>query len=188
MARELNPPEPGGGFAEFGDYYRSDDKKLIAFVMRLGASRQEAEDACHDAMEEIFKRWNRVGTTNPAAYARTVAERRYIGSKARAASDLTKLAEAGWGNIHPDTVIFSKKAQDLLQLMETLSFQQRRVLAWNLDGFSTREIAEMTDQHEATVRSNLRHAKDKMRSLFNAQLKKMAPSAGRRPADEREAR
>ncbi len=39
---------------------------------------------------------------------------------------------------------------------------QREVFALHMDGWQTEEIAEITEQKTATVRSNLRHARQKL--------------------------
>ena len=154
------PPENGGAFDA---YYRFDNKRLIGFVMKLGATLQEAEDAAHEAMAEVFTRWDRIGSTNPAAYARTTAENKYIRSQARARSELKKLQLADWASersvsdVHD--FLLKEEARGLITMMQELPMEQRRVLAWYADGFEVAAIAEAIERPEATVRSNLRHAR-----------------------------
>ncbi|MFD6694988.1 RNA polymerase sigma factor [Micromonospora aurantiaca (nom. illeg.)] len=186
MARdqvELPPPESGSAF---DNYYRSDSKRLFSFLLKLGATIQEAEDASQDAWEEVFTRWDVIGSTNPAAYARTVAEQRFIRSRARTKSEHEKLMQAGWATERPfaDThyVLLKDEAQRLIKIMQGLPYAQRRVLAWSIDGFKNAEIAEAIEQPVATVRSNLRHAKDKVKAAVAAQRTKNTSSAGRKEA------
>jgi DNA-directed RNA polymerase specialized sigma24 family protein len=53
-----------------------------------------------------------------------------------------------------------------LELLEALPMVQRQVFALQTDGFSEKEIAEITGRKESTVRSNLRHARDKAKSVL----------------------
>jgi RNA polymerase sigma factor (sigma-70 family) len=189
MAREqveLPPPE---SWSDFDEFYRASDKKIMRFVMRLGGNVQEAEDAMQEAMTAVYGAWDRM--THPSAYARVVAERRYLASAARHRREQERLAQADWTTPtparDPDTVIFAEEARRVLTAVRSLPYAQRRVMAWHLDEYSTKEIAAALDQPEATIRSNLRHARDKVKQIF--ELTKANPtSAGRRADDERPGR
>lgn len=52
---------------------------------------------------------------------------------------------------------------DLIELLATLPGLQRTVLAWSLDGFTPAEIAQALRVDPATVRSNLRHVRERLR-------------------------
>ncbi len=189
MAREqveLPPPE---SWSDFDEFYRSSDKKIMRFVMRLGGTLQEAEDAMQEAMTAVYGAWDRM--THPGAYARVVAERRYLASAARYRREQEKLGLADWAipvpARDPDAVIFAEEARQVLTAIRSLPYEQRRILAWSLDGYSTKEIAAALEKPEATIRSNLRHARDKVKQLFE-QTKVHSTSAGRRANDERPGR
>jgi RNA polymerase sigma-70 factor (ECF subfamily) len=54
----------------------------------------------------------------------------------------------------------------VLSLLNALPTQQRKVMALTLDGLSGMEIAQRIGASEATVRSNLRHARDRLAKLL----------------------
>lgn len=186
MPREQGESPPASGSSiEFDDYYRSDHARLIGFAMRLGANIEEAQDAAQDAMTEVFKNWDRMN--EPRAYARVVAERRFLRSRAKVARELESLERAGWASERPvndpEYLILKQEGTWLVRTLQRLPYEQRRVMAWHLDGFSDKEIAVRVERPEATVRSNLRHAKNKLRELVD-QDRNQTASAGRRADDE----
>ena len=61
---------------------------------------------------------------------------------------------------HPD-FFMSAGTQELLA---RLPITQRHILAWKADGFSTAEIALLTEKTEATVRKNLQRARDTLKA------------------------
>ncbi|UOZ05681.1 RNA polymerase sigma factor [Amycolatopsis sp. WQ 127309] len=57
----------------------------------------------------------------------------------------------------------------VVELLRQLPDVQRVVMAWSLDGFDPAAIAAMTGSTPTTVRSNLRHARERMKQLRAAQ-------------------
>ncbi len=57
------------------------------------------------------------------------------------------------------------EVQMVLNAMSKLPARQRQVMAWYYDGYSAVEIAENLGMPVATVRSNLRHARETLRRL-----------------------
>jgi RNA polymerase sigma-70 factor (ECF subfamily) len=49
-----------------------------------------------------------------------------------------------------------------MQLLRALPAAQREALALTMDGFTPKEIAEMTGREAVTVRSHLRHARRRL--------------------------
>ena|SRR5437773_4198755 len=189
MAREQVEPPPPESWSDFVEFYCSSDKKIMRFVMRLGGTLQEAEDAMQEAMTAVYGAWDRM--THPSAYARVVAERSYLASTARHRREREKLRLADWTipvpAPDPDGVIFAEEARQVMTALRSLPYGQRRVLAWVMDGYSTKEIAAALGKPEVTVRSTLRHARDKMKQLHK-EMKTHPTSAGRRAGDERSGR
>lgn len=188
MPRGGSSPSPEGP-VEFDEYYRQDERPLYGFLLKLGAKYFEAADTVQETMTEAYSKWDRI--TNPWAWTRTVAERIFLASKARPVDELARLAKAAWATeiptLDPEQYILREEAQELIKLLQKVSFQQRRVLAWHLDGFSNKEIALIVGGSEATVASNLRHAKNKIRALKMDKIRD-AKAVGRRTNDERSGR
>ncbi|MGQ4389071.1 sigma factor-like helix-turn-helix DNA-binding protein [Streptomyces sp. SAS_270] len=55
----------------------------------------------------------------------------------------------------------------VLQLLLGLPQRQREVMAWHLDDYRPEEIAEILGLKRATVDSNLRHARGKLRQAWS---------------------
>jgi len=184
------PPETDDGFRDFDEYYRADSKRVILFVKRLGATWQEAEDVSQVAMTAVYKKWPGICSENPRGYARKVAEREFWNSAADASKERKKLLEADWTRPRAyvmDDVLLRRDTELTFWALERLRFEQRRAFAWHLDGFSNKEIADLIGGSESTVRSNIRHARNKLKTLLS-QHRKDTSSAGRRPDDERKGR
>ncbi|RKF18997.1 RNA polymerase sigma factor [Micromonospora globbae] len=180
------PPETGSGFRDFDEFFRLDYTRVIHFVRRFGATWQEAEDAAQEAMAAVYKRWNVLSDENPRGYARTVAEHAYARSRVKQRRERESFLVAGWPNPNSfdlDDVMFRKDTRLTLWALSRLPIEQRRVFAWAMDGFSHKQIAEFLGKPEATVRSNYRHARNKLAELL-APYKTKISSAGRRPDDE----
>ncbi|NBH03416.1 sigma-70 region 4 domain-containing protein, partial [Amycolatopsis sp. SID8362] len=52
---------------------------------------------------------------------------------------------------------------ELIDLLASLPGRQRMVLAWSLDGFTPAQIADALRIAPATVRSTLRHVRERLR-------------------------
>ena len=65
-----------GQRGDFIDAYDAQMSALIRFVMRLGATPEEAADATQSAFVEAYLRWAQIKA--PVAWLRTVATRIYL--------------------------------------------------------------------------------------------------------------
>lgn len=144
----------------FREFFVEHRPRLTSVLMMAGATRQDADDAAQEAMREVFLKWSNIDF--PATYARTVALRTLSHAHKRRKREndlLTRAASGGaWPNTQPVTEL-DATSEYVMALLKTLSPEQRTVMALTVDGYSPAEIAEMTGQPAATVRSNLRHAR-----------------------------
>jgi DNA-directed RNA polymerase specialized sigma24 family protein len=74
----LAPPKPGEAFQ---DFFRQNRTDLIRKVMKVGARREEAEDAVSETMREIMGRWDVIEF--PLAYAKKAALNHFMKARAR---------------------------------------------------------------------------------------------------------
>ena len=138
-------------------------------------------------MIAVFKKWPQLRGQNPRAYARKVAERQYWRSAVKERQERQKFLESDWGRPRPylmDDALLQRDTQFTLWALGELPVEQRRVFAWAMDGFKAKEIAEELDKTEDTVRSTLRHARQKLAAIVGPRPKNTS-SAGRRPHDDR---
>ena len=141
---------------KFEDFYRAEFKPLIWFAARIGAADAEAEDVAQEAMKATWTKWSEVG--NPRAYARTAALRvlyRAHGRTKREQDAALRAAEPDRAEGGP----FEADARRVVRMLQALPIAQRQVIALVMDGYPPAEIAEITGQKPATVRSHLRHAR-----------------------------
>lgn len=59
----------------------------------------------------------------------------------------------------------------LLRLLQQPPRQQRLVMAWHLDGFDASEISDQLNMPPATVRSNLRHARNRLKEFYQKRFR-----------------
>jgi RNA polymerase sigma factor (sigma-70 family) len=158
-----SPAAPG----DFDDFYRREYHRLLAFITRLGATAEEANDAAQDAMIEAYQRWATI--ENPAAWARTVASRRFLRTAVRRRDEVHRaLAAGGWAD--PDPAVTGLPAieerQQILAALDALPPTQRAVMALVVDGYTAVETAELLGKTPETVRSNLMHARRRLKQLL----------------------
>ncbi|MEV4117647.1 RNA polymerase sigma factor [Micromonospora sp. NPDC049645] len=161
--------------AEFSAFYKGDYKPLVLLLIRLGAAKPEAEDVAQDAMRVALEKWPTVRT--PKAFVRTVAHRTLY-----RAWDGTERERAAWQRVSTDTIVasfdVSEDSTEVLRLLQALPPAQRLVVLLRDEGYETAEITEITGQSPSTVRSNLRHARQKLIQLKEARSTKKEASRG----------
>jgi len=151
--------------ATFDAYYLADFRSLTWFAIRIGASSaDEAEDAAQEAMRTVLLHWKEIET--PYAYARTAVRCEVYRAKARAARRRDAEMRAAKQDLRQPQYPFEQDVTRVLTMLNALPLTQREVFALAMDGFEPSEIAGITGQNTATVRSNLRHARRKLMRLM----------------------
>ena len=150
---------------DFQVLYLSEIRKLVGFVIKLGATVEEASDVAHSAFELAWRDWDLI-VTNRTAWLRTVATRLFF--------KLTPREETLTGNppdrpvlLSPDIHIeIADQTAKMLELLRKLPLRQALVIAWKADGFSTREIAESLGISPDAVRQNLHRGRQTLKQLL----------------------
>lgn len=155
------------GGPTFVEFFGDDFGPLVAFLQKIGFEREQAKDAAAEAMTCAYQSWCRIDRS-PRGWVRKAAYRIACNQIRRAREEPLRAVAGGWAiSTHYD--VEAETAEDhhqLLQLLRQLPSQQRLVMAWHLDGFDTREISDQLDMAPATVRSNLRHARDRLKRTY----------------------
>jgi RNA polymerase sigma-70 factor (ECF subfamily) len=157
-----------GGTA-FDEFFRSEYPLLIGFLQKIGFEREQAKDAAAEAMTGAYESWARID--RPRAWVRKVACRIASEQARRAREGPLKAVAGGWASAthyEVDVVELNEEQDLLLRLLRQLPRQQRLVMAWHLDGFDSNEISELLGRPPATVRSTLRHARDRLKAIYPA--------------------
>jgi len=156
----LRPETPAAeDVAAFSDFYRTEIKALVNFLLWMGASLADAANIAQDTMIEVFKKWPSV--RNHRAWARRVASRQYgrrrfsheVATEPEVLSPLLRASDniADWCQRH-----------DVFQLVATLPERQRQVMAWTLDDYAPQEIAEELGITADAVRASLMLARRRL--------------------------
>ncbi|WP_410673289.1 RNA polymerase sigma factor [Amycolatopsis sp. cmx-4-68] len=142
---------------DFDAFFRADFPGLVAFLCKAGFEVETARDAAAEAMLHALEAWPTL--EDPRAWVRRVAGRLLDGT-GEARADWTR---AGDPQDDEKLAALVDQHAGLIGLLASLPGQQRMVLAWSLDGFTPAQIAQALRIAPATVRSNLRHVRERLR-------------------------
>jgi RNA polymerase sigma factor (sigma-70 family) len=163
IATKKRDPAAGALQAEWEACYRAEMPQLIRYLMKcFGESdMRDAADAAQSAFAELFTKWTTV--RSPRAWLRTVAFRQMLRQPAEYPLDAHSEPA-----VHPASspLELHEQEQQVLAALRQLPLAQRQVLALVYDQFSYREIAEIIDKSEATVRKNIERARAAMRQIL----------------------
>ena len=134
----------------------------------MGANRADAEDATQEAMILAWNEWDTI--REPAAWVRRVAIRNYLRMARRAHSRAVPLDESiAHPGVDLDLGSFEEEEQQVLRLLRALPDGQRAVAALHYDGLTCEEIAMALSKTPATVRSQLRHARQALGEVITSE-------------------
>jgi RNA polymerase sigma factor (sigma-70 family) len=158
------PPDEKDFEGDYGKLVEIQWPRLLTFCLFWGRSRAEAEDIVQEAFLRFHERRARV--QRPAPYLRATVVRLLT----RTAREYPQ-PDVGAATAIDRCGIDEFLGHDLTRTaLEQLPERQRKVLALDLVGFVTQEIAALLDMEPATVRSNLRHARGVLRPWWTAQF------------------
>jgi RNA polymerase sigma factor (sigma-70 family) len=152
------PASSGGpGDGEFAEFFRAEHKRLIRFVIAIGADGDEAAEIAQVTFVRAFEGWDAI--RSPRAWIRRVAVNELTAAR-RAASRETpqaRLPEAPALVSAALAVELTEEARQVLAALRALPAGQRQVMAWIIDGFGAAEIARELGVSPDSVRQS--HAK-----------------------------
>ena len=147
-----------GPAAELEVLYRAEYTGMVRLAFTLIGSNAEAEEIVQDSFVEISPRLDDPNNRlrQPGAYLRTV-----VVSMCRSALRRRRVMQRHPAERPPD---LTPEAESLWDVLDTLTEDQRiAVVLKYYGGYRAAEIAKITDQPAATVRSHLRRALAAMR-------------------------
>ncbi|MET7422684.1 RNA polymerase sigma factor [Dactylosporangium sp. NPDC005555] len=153
---------------EFDTFFRDTMPTLRGFLMKSGGSLEQADDAAIEAMFEAYKQWEAI--EHPKAWVYQVARRNLFRIRNR---DGRYVHDDGglWAEVADpggfDALDLSEESRRVLDLLQALPAKQRSVFAMHYDGWDHAEIAVLLNMDVATVRSNLRHARERLKQQFS---------------------
>lgn len=141
---------------DFTDFYRAEVAALVTFLLRLGASGQDAADLAQDTMIDAYRSWSIV--TNPYGWIRRVASRKFLRLISQIEPPAVRRAASALLRADNEFEHWEQSSEVLRQLRQ-LPARQRQVMAWCYDGYGPTEIAEELGITPEAVRSNLMKAR-----------------------------
>ncbi|GAA4895539.1 RNA polymerase sigma factor [Actinomycetospora straminea] len=169
----LSPSMPAGSLAEYTTFYKSAVPQLTAYIMAVyNASKREAAECAHEALVQYLHHRTRV--QHPMAWCRQAAKSTFLKRMYDAVESFAEIPATGAPLYQSDNTEDPDKKQraTLLPLIAQLAPRQREVVTLVLASYSHKEIAEELNLTEDVVRSNLRHAKERLTELYDAQRTK----------------
>jgi RNA polymerase sigma factor (sigma-70 family) len=148
--------------AEFAEFFRAEHKKLIRFVIAIGASADEAAEIAQVTFVRAFESWDVI--RSPRAWIRRVAVNELTAARQalRRETPQATLPDAPVPVSTALAVELTEEARQVLAALQALPPRQRQVMAWIIDGFAAAEIAselgvspESVRQSHAKARKNL---------------------------------
>jgi RNA polymerase sigma factor (sigma-70 family) len=149
---------------DFAACYRQHLPGLVWFVMSLGASADEAQDAAQSAFAAAFPVWDTI--RHPQAWLRRVAERVHCRSRSSREFPVEITSDRPWPPLVSSSVELRDEAAEVLAALAALPARQRQIMAWHVDGFSPAEIARELNMEQAAVRQNLAKARKNLKRLL----------------------
>lgn len=153
----------------FGSFYLEQYPRVVLFLLALGASEPEAEDAAQEAMAQAAKAWTRL--SSPAAWVRKAARHSYIRQAQKNRKESSALAQAGRAEAtdSQSDIDLREEQWRVVALMRKLPPEQGAVAALFYDGLTHEEIARVLDKTVGTSRSLLRHAKIRLKEVIQSE-------------------
>lgn len=168
MLETTDPTEPDGDaggrvvlvvHGTFADFYAREIRSVVGLAFVLSGSRSGAEDLAADAFLSAYRHWDRVSSyDNVGAWVRRVTVNRSIStSRRRLAEAKAHLRLRGERCVVPE---MSADNEHLWTQVRQLPRRQAQVTALHYwDGLNVREIADILELTEATVKTHLQRAR-----------------------------
>jgi RNA polymerase sigma-70 factor (ECF subfamily) len=160
-AAALEPSvDAGNESLTFEDFYRQEHRHVLGLAFVLTGNQWVAEDTAQDAFTAAFRRWRSIVTyDSPSAWIRRVTCNRaasVLRRRVREAKALMRLVGRTQSYIELDD------GDDAFwQAVRQLPPRQAQVVAlYYMEDYSVRQIAEVLDCSEGTVKTHLSRARD----------------------------
>ena len=160
-----------GDITAFECLYHRHKDGLFAFLYRSCPRPAVVEELAQDAWEGVI---NGAGNYRDEARFRTwlyqIAHNRSVDYWRRRDNTHSNLGQAPEPASAENAAWAGEQGRKLLQAVGDLPLEQRDTLLLQEQGFSLREIAQITDAGEQTVKSRLRYARKQLREQWEGEL------------------
>ncbi|WP_128544337.1 RNA polymerase sigma factor [Larkinella soli] len=159
-------------FKKFYGYAKS-------ICLRYSATVEEAEEVLNESFLKVFQRLHQYDATHPfKAWLRTILINTSISYYRKYHKlDISTNLEAGQDVPFDDNVIDRISADEILALVQQLPPAYRTVFSMHVvDGYSLREIAEVLQSNEATIRSHFLRSRQRLQQAIRSAYPHLFPS------------
>jgi RNA polymerase sigma factor (sigma-70 family) len=152
--------EAGGESLTFDDFYRREHRQVLGLAFVLTGNQWVAEDTAQEAFTAAFRRWAYiVAYDSPGAWVRRVTCNRaasVVRRRVRETKAVLRLA------LRTQTSIELEEGDEAFwQAVRCLPPRQAQAVAlYYMEDYSVREIAEVLDCSEGTVKTHLSRARE----------------------------
>jgi RNA polymerase sigma-70 factor (ECF subfamily) len=152
--------ESSGESLTFDDFYRREHRQVLGLAFVLTGNQWVAEDTAQEAFTAAFRRWAFiVAYDSPGAWVRRVTCNRaasVLRRRVREAKALMRLA------LRTQTYFELEEGDEVFwQAVRRLPPRQAQAIAlYYMEDYSVRQIAEVLDCSEGTVKTHLSRARD----------------------------
>ncbi|MFJ6784308.1 RNA polymerase sigma factor [Streptomyces yangpuensis] len=160
----MDVPGADDGLEGFDDFYTNEFRPLVRFVMRYGATFQEATDAVQEAFIEAARKWPSI--SNRRAWMRRVAYLKFLRCVQVRELSVGEPPDTP-GPLSPDARWeVDEQTEFVRACFAKLPYAQRRAMSYHYDGFSHSEIATELGTSVEAVRQNVSRARKKLAELL----------------------
>jgi RNA polymerase sigma factor (sigma-70 family) len=158
-ARALPAGTGGLRDAQFAEFFRAEHKKLIRFLIAIGAGGDEAAEIAQVTFVRAFESWDVIRA--PGAWIRRVAINELTAARQAARREVPQatLPDPPVPVSSALAVELTEEARQVLAALQALPPRQRQVMAWIIDGFGAAEIARELGLSPASVRQSYAKAR-----------------------------
>ena len=151
--------EPGRERVAFDEFYRREYRQVLGLAYVLTGNESVAEDTAQDAFTAAYRQWSSIGDyDSPAAWVRRVVCNRaasVVRRRVREAKAMVQLALRA-----PAQFELDEGDAEFWRAVRRLPRRQAQTVAlYYLEDYSVRDIAEVLDCSEGTVKTHLSRAR-----------------------------
>ena len=155
---------------EFETFFRTEYRRVSKVLIVMGATLEEAEDAVAVAMIDAYRHWGSIDM--PKAWVHKAAMRQFVKNRQRSRQGFRREVQVAARAPVEDAIAADQDLaavedqQWVTQMLDKLPRAQREVIALIMDGFGTKEIAELLGKREMTVRQHKSLARRSLRETL----------------------
>jgi RNA polymerase sigma-70 factor (ECF subfamily) len=156
----------------FAEFFRAEHKKLIRFVMAIGADGDQAAEIAQLTFVKAFECWEVIRA--PRAWIRRVAVNELTAARqaARRETPQATLPDAPVPGSPILALELTEEARLVLAALQALPPRQSQIMAWMIDGFGAAEIARELGISPEAVRQSCAKARKNLGRFYGRSNKR----------------